>query len=100
VEEKDLLESDILKAITNVQKYKEETGTWRDLKVKPREFNIGNLVLLRSPCTENTGKFKAKWTGPYVVTDMMRPDTYRLSNTQGRVLEHSWNAENLRCFYV
>jgi hypothetical protein len=33
-EEKDLLESDRLKAITNLQKYQEETRTWRDPKVK------------------------------------------------------------------
>jgi hypothetical protein len=36
------------------------------------EFNVGNLVLLRSPCIENTGKFESKWTGPYVVTDKTR----------------------------
>jgi hypothetical protein len=34
VEEKDLLESDRLKAIANLQKYQEETRTSRDLKVK------------------------------------------------------------------
>jgi hypothetical protein len=33
-EEKDLLESDRLKAVTNLQKYQEETRTWRDPKVK------------------------------------------------------------------
>jgi hypothetical protein len=35
-EEKDLLESDRLKAIANLQKYQEETRTWRDPKVKLR----------------------------------------------------------------
>jgi hypothetical protein len=45
-EEKDLLESDRLKAIANLQKYQEETRAWRDLKVKLREFDVGNLVLL------------------------------------------------------
>jgi hypothetical protein len=99
-EEKDLLESDRLKAIANLQKYQEEIRTWRDLKVKLREFDVGNLVLLRSPRIKNTGKFEAKWTRPYVVTDKMRPDMHRSSDTQGRLLEHSWNAENLHCFYA
>jgi CCR4-NOT transcriptional regulation complex NOT5 subunit len=45
-EEKDLLESDKLKAIANLQKYQEEISTWRDPKVKLREFDVGNLVLL------------------------------------------------------
>jgi hypothetical protein len=52
------------------------------------EGQVGNLVLLQSPRTENTGKFEAKWTGPYVITEKSRPDAYRLSDTQGRVLEH------------
>jgi hypothetical protein len=68
-EEKDLLESDRLKAVTNLQKYQEEIRAWRDPKVKLREFDVGNLVLLRSPRTESTSKFEAKWVGPYVVTE-------------------------------
>jgi hypothetical protein len=62
VEEKDLLESDRLKAITNLEKYQEETWIWRDPKVKLRAFDVGNLVLLQSPRTENTSKFEAKCT--------------------------------------
>jgi hypothetical protein len=45
-EDKDLLESDMLKAVTNLQKYQDEARSSRDLKVKKREFNVGNLVLL------------------------------------------------------
>jgi hypothetical protein len=60
-EEKDLLESDRLKAILNFQKYQEEIRAWRDTKVKLYQFNEGNLVLLRSPHPENTDKFEAKW---------------------------------------
>jgi hypothetical protein len=43
---KDLLESDRLKAVANQQKYQEETRAWRDPKVKLRDFNVRNLVLL------------------------------------------------------
>jgi hypothetical protein len=99
-EEKDLLESDRLKDVANLQKYQEETRIWRDPKVKLREYDVGNLVLLQSPRTESTSKFEAKWIGPYVVIDKTRPSVYRLSDTQGRLLEHSWNAENLHHFYV
>jgi hypothetical protein len=48
-EEKDLLESDRLKAVTNLEKYQDETRAWRDPKVKLKEFEAGNLVLLRIP---------------------------------------------------
>jgi hypothetical protein len=60
VEEKDLLDSDRLKAVSNLQKYQQETKAWRDPKVKLKQFKVGNLVLLRSPRTENTGKFETK----------------------------------------
>jgi hypothetical protein len=45
-EEKDLLESDRLKAVSNLQKYQQETRAWRDPKVKIKQFKVGNLVLL------------------------------------------------------
>jgi hypothetical protein len=35
VEEKDLIESDRLKVVVNLEKYKEQTRAWRDPKVKP-----------------------------------------------------------------
>jgi hypothetical protein len=55
-EEKDLLESNRLRAVTNLQKYQDETRSRRDLKVKKREFDVDNLVLLRSPQMESSGK--------------------------------------------
>jgi hypothetical protein len=77
-----LLELDRLKAVTNLEKYREETKAWRDPKVKLKQFDVGNLVLLQSPRTENTGKFKEKWIGPYVVLEKTRSGAYRLSDTQ------------------
>jgi hypothetical protein len=99
-EEKDLLESNRLKGMANLQKYLEETRAWRDLEVKLRDFDVGNLVLLRTSSTKSTGKFEAKWIGPYVVTEKTWLGTYCLSDLKGRVLEHSWNAENLRHFLI
>jgi hypothetical protein len=52
------------------------------------------------PHTESTRKLEAKWIGPYLVTKKSRPGAYGLSDPQGRVLEHSWNVENLRHFFV
>jgi hypothetical protein len=74
--------------VTNLEKYQEETRACRDLKVKLKQFEVRNLVLLQSPRTENTRKFEAKWIGPHMVSEKMRPGAYRLSDTQGGVLEH------------
>jgi hypothetical protein len=88
-EDKDLLEPDWLKAVTNLQKYQDETRTWRDLKVKLRELDIGDLVLLQTPPTESFGKLESKWTEPYMVAQKSRPGAYRLLESQGKMLEHS-----------
>jgi hypothetical protein len=68
-EEKDLLESDRLKAVANLEKYQDKSRSWRDLKVKIRVFDVGDLVLLRSPHTESSRKLESKWVGPYMVTE-------------------------------
>jgi hypothetical protein len=82
--------------MANLQKYQEETKAWRDPMVKLQELDVGNLVLWRNPRTD---KFKAKWAGLYVVIEKSRLGAYRLSDPQGRVLEHFWNAENLHHFF-
>jgi hypothetical protein len=99
-EDKDLLQSDRHKAVTNLQKYQGETRSWRDLKVKKREFDVGNIVLLWSPRTESSSKLDSKWEGSYVIIKKTRPGDYHLMDPQGLKLEHSRNADNLRCFYV
>jgi hypothetical protein len=43
--EKDLLKSDKLKAVTNLQKYQDEMRSWRDPNVKKREYDIRNHPL-------------------------------------------------------
>jgi hypothetical protein len=77
-EEKDLLESERLKAVINLQKNQDETRSWRDPKVKKRDFDVGNLVLLRSPRTESSSKLESKWEGSYMIILKIRPGAYPL----------------------
>jgi hypothetical protein len=89
VVEKDLLESERLKEVTNLQKYRDEKRNWRDLKVKKRDFDVGNLVLLRSSRTEGSCKLESKWEGSYVIIEKTRAGAYHLVDPQGLKLEHS-----------
>jgi hypothetical protein len=86
--------------MANLQKYQDKTKAWRDLKVNTREFNAGHLVLLRSPRIESLKKLESKWAGPYVVVEKLRPGAYRLSDSEGQMLEHSWNIDNLPHYLV
>ena len=37
--------------------------------------------------------------GPYTVTKVIRPDTYRLKDDNGNVLTNTWSREQLRGFF-
>ena len=37
--------------------------------------------------------------GAYVITKVLKPDTYKLQNIDREVLTNSWNIEQLRHFY-
>ena len=73
-----------------------------DAMVKPRRFNIGDLVLKRvSLATKNPayGKLEPNWEGPYKVINCKRQGSYYLEALDGRKLEHPWNVEHLRRYY-
>jgi hypothetical protein len=99
-ESKDLLEPERMKGVKNLQSYQNETRAWIDKKVKLKHIEDGDLVLLQSPHTEASGKLEPKWTGPFVVTEKTRLGSFRLVDNEGRVLEHSWNADNLHHFCI
>jgi hypothetical protein len=81
-----------------LNKYQAQTKAWRDHTVVPREFNEGDLVLVRTTRTEARGKLEPKWEGPFIVKTKASPSAYRLTTPSGEDLEHSWNIDNLRKF--
>jgi hypothetical protein len=95
-----LLEPEHIKAIKNLQSYQNEMRACRDNKVKQKHIKARDLVLLRSPHTEASGKPEPKWIGPFIVTEKTRPGSFHLADTEGRALEQSWNADNLHRFYI
>lgn len=44
------------------------------------------------------GKLTPDWEGPYKVTEIVRPGTYKLQNIEGFTLKRSWNVCNLWIF--
>jgi hypothetical protein len=80
-EVKNLLESDTINVVINLQNYQTEMKAWRDKKVKQRTFDVGDLVLLRGPRIESSRKLESKWDGPYVVIEKSRPGSCHLSDS-------------------
>jgi hypothetical protein len=83
-----------MKAVEN------EMSAWRDKKVMQKHIEGGDLVLLRSPRMEASGKVELKWIGPFLVTEITRLGSFHLADTKGRMLELSWNADSLHRFYI
>jgi hypothetical protein len=98
--EKDAIEGIILQAMENINKYQAETIKWRDRKVKLMNIEPGRLVLRRVANPETVGKLHLKWEGPFLVVSSSRPGSYRLKDMDGNDIPRSWNADELRRYYV
>jgi hypothetical protein len=55
---------------------------------------------VRTARTKSQGKLEPKWEGPYIVKTKASPNTYRLTTSSDKVLEHSWNIDNLCKFFI
>ena len=67
--------------------------------VRGRAFGVGDLVLHLVQSNKNRHKLSPPWEGPYIVTEVLRPGTYKLKDADGQVLTNAWNIEQLRRFY-
>jgi hypothetical protein len=103
---KDTIEGTRLQAIegtrlqTSGYKYQAETIKWHDRKVRLKNIKPGHLVLRRVANPDIVGKLQLKWQGPFLLVSSSRPGSYRLKDMDGNDIPRSWNADELRRYYV
>ena len=98
----DLIDEVRIDAEHRTAKYKNLMARQYDAMVKPRRFNIGDIVLEKVfLATKNPahGKLGPNWEGPYRIINCKRQGSYYLEALDGRKLEHPWNVEHLRSYY-
>ena len=98
----DLVDEVRMDAEHRTAKYKNLMARRYDAMVKPRRFNIGDLVLKKvSLATKDPsyGKLGPNWEGPYRIINCKRQGSYYLEALDRRKLEHPWNVEHLRRYY-
>jgi hypothetical protein len=44
-------------------------------------------------------KLTPHWEGPFIITKILKPGTYKLAINQGEVYSNAWNSRQLRRFY-
>jgi hypothetical protein len=97
---KDTIEGIRLQAIEHINKYQVETIKWGDRKVRLKNINPDHLVLRRIANPDTVGKLQLKWEGPFLVVSSSRPSSYRLKDMDSNDIPRSWNADELRRYYV
>jgi hypothetical protein len=97
---KDAIEGIKLQAMENINKYQAETIKWRDRKVRLKNMKPGHLVLRSVANPDTVGKLQLMWEGPFLVGSSSRPGSYRLKDMDGNDIPRSWNADELRRYYV
>jgi hypothetical protein len=97
---KDTIEGTGLQAIEHINKYQAETIRWHDRKVRLKNIKPGHLVLRRVANPDTVGKLQMKWEGTFLVVSSSRPDSYRLKDMNDNDIPRSWNADELRRYYV
>jgi transposase InsO family protein len=96
----DLIDGDCVLTLQALNKYQAQTKAWHDNNVVPREFKEGDLVLTITIRTESRGKLEPKWEDPYIIKTKTSPNAYKLATSSGEDLEHLWNIDNLRKFFI
>ena len=63
--------------------YKERTKRWHDARIREKEFEVGQKVLIyNSRLRLLSGKLKSRWYGPYTVTEVFPDGTIEVIDDQ------------------
>jgi hypothetical protein len=57
-------------------------------------------VLQRVANPDTVGKLQLKWEGPFLVISLSRSGSYILKDMDDNDIPRSWNADELRPYYV
>ena len=97
----DLLDEKREQVLRRTEDYQRKTEKYYNQKVKPMSYMSGDLVLKKLlPSRKNPahGKLGPNWEGLYIVYRVVRLGNYELQTEEGKILQHTWNAENLKRF--
>jgi hypothetical protein len=95
----DVLEEERLNIVIQSARYQQTLRRYHDKAIRHRSFVVGDLVLRRILMGEGWHKLSPLWEGPFVVAEVTRPGSYRLTQMDGTEIGNSWNIEHLRKFY-
>jgi hypothetical protein len=96
----DILEEERLNTVIQSARYQQTLRRYHYKVVRHRSFVVGDLVLRRILMGEGRHKLSPLWERPFVVAEVTRPGSYRLTQMDGTKIGNSWNIEHLRKLYL
>jgi hypothetical protein len=92
----DSLEEQRLTAVMRQARQDQQLRRYHDRNVRETSFNVGDLVLKRIQKTDGMHKLSAPWEGPFIVTEVISPSTYRLQWGDRQGVPNPWDVEHLQ----
>jgi len=68
-------------------------------KLRPRQFQVVDLVMRKAHPYQLENKLSPKWTGPFSVTEALGNGAYRLKTLEGGAIPRTWNVTNLKFYF-
>jgi hypothetical protein len=95
----DQLEEARYVALLHSARYQQSLRRYHTRGVRPRGFQVGDLVLRLRQDTRGRHKLTPPWEGPFIITKILKPGTNKLANDQGESYSNAWNIQQLCRFY-
>ena len=86
-------------ALLHSARYQQSLRRYQVQRIRRRDLNKGDLVLRLRQDNRGRHKFSLPWEGPYIIAEVLKPGTYKLTNENGEVFTNAWNIQQLCRFY-
>jgi hypothetical protein len=96
----DGLEEACSAALVHLAMYLEGIRCYHDRNIKEHSFNLGDLVLRRIQNTEGLHKLSSPLEGPFSISKVTEPGSYRIQTLEGNDVINSWNVDQLCLYYA
>jgi hypothetical protein len=80
----DSLKEQRLATVMRQARHDQQLRRYHDRNIKETSFNVGDLVLRCIQKIDVMHKLSAPWEGPFIVTEVISPSTYRLQWGDGQ----------------
>jgi hypothetical protein len=86
-------------ALLHSARYQQSLRRYHARGVRPRDLQVGDLVLRLMQDARGRHKLTPVWEGPFIIAKILKLGTYKLANNQGEVYSNACNIRQLRRFY-